>query len=214
MTSWMIVEDEPGIYQMLLAMSELLGNEGIAFVDGDEAIAWVDEVDAGRFEGELPELALLDIRLPTDVSGPMVGARLRKSPAVGQIGIVLMTAYHMKEEDAQMCIAEADADLMLSKPLPSMGDLQKKLADVVAKRAAMQPDKTSAAEAPPPEASAPTTAPATPSTGGPKTSAPETPSAAQKPLTPATPPATPKPPVQPSSPANPNPPATPPKPTT
>ena len=83
MTTWMIVEDEPGIYEMLLAMSEVLGNEGIAFVDGDEAIAWVDEVDGGRFEGELPELALVDIRLPTNTSGPMVGARLRKSPNVG-----------------------------------------------------------------------------------------------------------------------------------
>ena len=141
MTTWMIVEDEPGIYEMLLAMSEVLGNEGIAFVDGDEAIAWVDEVDGGRFEGELPELALLDIRLPTSTSGPMVGARLRKSPTVGQMGVILMTAYHLKDDEKQELIAQAGADLLLTKPLPSVGVMQTTLAEVVAKRAALQPPK-------------------------------------------------------------------------
>ncbi len=141
MTTWMIVEDEPGIYEMLLAMSEVLGNEGIAFVDGDEAIAWVDEVDGGRFEGELPELALVDIRLPTNTSGPMVGARLRKSPNVGQMGVILMTAYHLKDEEVEELVAQAGADLLLTKPLPSIGVMQARLAEVVAKRAAMQPPK-------------------------------------------------------------------------
>ena len=161
MTTWMIVEDEPGIYEMLLAMSEVLGNEGIAFVDGDEAIAWVDEVDSGHFEGELPELALVDIRLPTSTSGPMVGARLRKSPNVGQMGVILMTAYHLKEEERQELIAQAGADLLLTKPLPAIGVMQAKLAEVVAKRATMQPPKPAAAAVPAPVA-APAPAPARP----------------------------------------------------
>lgn len=59
----MVVEDEPDIYEVLLAMFEMWGIEGVAFVDGEEAIAWIDDVDNGRFQGELPELALLDIRL-------------------------------------------------------------------------------------------------------------------------------------------------------
>jgi len=159
MTTWMIVEDEPGIYEMLLAMSEVLGNEGIAFVDGDEAVAWVDEVDGGRFEGELPELALLDIRLPTSTSGPMVGARLRKSPTVGQMGVILMTAYHLKDDEKQELIAQAGADLLLTKPLPSVGVMQTTLAEVVAKRAALQPPKPTAAPVPAP---AVTPAPASP----------------------------------------------------
>lgn len=162
MTTWMIVEDEPGIYEMLLAMSEVLGNEGIAFVDGDEAIAWVDEVDSGHFEGELPELALVDIRLPTSTSGPMVGARLRKSPTVGQMGVILMTAYHLKEEETQELIAQAGADLLLTKPLPSIGVMQAKLAEVVARRAAMQKPKPAAipvVTASPPAPSAPAASP-------------------------------------------------------
>lgn len=172
MTTWMIVEDEPGIYEMLLAMSDILGNEGIAFVDGDEAIAWIDEVDGGRYDGELPELALVDIRLPTEVSGPMVGARVRQSPTVGHMGVVLMTAYHLSEEEEQACIAQAGADLLLTKPLPSVAEMQKRLAEVVAKRAAMQP-------------AAPV---ATPAPAAPSASAPSTPSAMQKPPTAMAPP--------------------------
>jgi CheY-like chemotaxis protein len=135
MTSWMIVEDEPGIYEVLVAMSEIVGKQGVAFVDGDEAVAWIEEVDKGSFDGELPELALIDIRLPTDISGPMVGARLRKSPRLGNIGIVLITAFIMRDEVKAGYIAEADADLLLPKPLPSVAEMQKILGQVVADRA-------------------------------------------------------------------------------
>ena len=60
----MVVEDEPDIYDVLLAMFEIWGIEGVAFVDGAEAVAWIENVDQGRVRGELPELAILDIRLP------------------------------------------------------------------------------------------------------------------------------------------------------
>src|SRR5690606_39918312 len=93
----MVVEDEPDIYEVLLAMFEMWGIEGVAFVDGEEAVAWIDEVDRGEFEGELPELALLDIRLPGSISGPMVGERLRKSPILQHSAIVLSTAYRLSD---------------------------------------------------------------------------------------------------------------------
>ena len=32
----MVVEDEPDIYELLLAMFEMWGIEGVAFVDGEE----------------------------------------------------------------------------------------------------------------------------------------------------------------------------------
>src|SRR4051812_5080953 len=98
MSTWMIVEDEPDIYELLLAMFEMWAIEGVAFVDGEEAITWIDEADKGT-PGELPELAILDIRLPGNVSGPMVGARIRKSPALRHMGIVLATAYKLTVEE-------------------------------------------------------------------------------------------------------------------
>lgn len=179
MTSWMIVEDEPGIYEVLVAMSEIVGKQGVAFVDGDEAVAWIEEVDKGSFEGELPELALIDIRLPTDITGPMVGARLRKSPRLNNIGIVLITAFIMRDEVKAGYIAEADADLLLPKPLPSVAEMQKILGQVVANRAAK------AAAAPPAQAAVPAAPQAT------------TPPVATPPAQPSTPAA--KPPVAPSS---------------
>ena len=94
MPTWMVVEDEPDIYDVLLAMFEIWGIEGVAFVDGAEAQAWIEDVDRGRVHGELPELAILDIRLP-EVSGPELGNRLRRSHVLGEIAIVLITAYRL-----------------------------------------------------------------------------------------------------------------------
>ncbi len=134
MSTWMVVEDEPDIYEVLLAMFEMWGIEGVAFVDGEEAVAWIEDVDAGRFRGELPELALLDIRLPGAISGPMVGERLRRSPILGQVAIVLSTAYKLTVDEEAQVVADAGADKMMYKPLPKFNELQQILEDVIAKR--------------------------------------------------------------------------------
>ena len=134
MSTWMVVEDEPDIYEVLLAMFEMWGIEGVAFVDGEEAVAWIEDVDNGRFRGELPELALLDIRLPGAISGPMVGERLRQSPVLGQIAIVFSTAYKLSVDEEKAVIAQAGADKLMYKPLPKFNELQKILEDVIAKR--------------------------------------------------------------------------------
>ncbi|MBI5960158.1 MAG: response regulator [Chloroflexi bacterium] len=132
MPTWMVVEDEPDIYDVLLAMFEIWGIEGVAFVDGGEAVSWVDGVDHGRVRGELPELAILDIRLP-EVTGPEVGSRLRRSPILGNIAIVLITAYHMSPEEETEAIQTAGADLLLYKPLPGMTELRQKMDGVITK---------------------------------------------------------------------------------
>ncbi len=134
MSTWMVVEDEPDIYEVLLAMFEMWGIEGVAFVDGEEAIAWIDDVDDGRFRGELPELALLDIRLPGNVSGPDVGSRLRKSPILGNVAIVFITAYKLSVDERDEVIAQAGADELVYKPLPKFDIFQKQLEDIIAKR--------------------------------------------------------------------------------
>jgi CheY-like chemotaxis protein len=134
LSTWMVVEDEPDIYEVLLAMFEMWGIEGVAFVDGEEAAAWIDDVDTGRFQGELPELALLDIRLPGNISGPMVGERLRKSPILGQVAIVLSTAYKLSLEEEAKVKEQAGADKLMYKPLPKFNELQRVLEEVIALR--------------------------------------------------------------------------------
>jgi CheY-like chemotaxis protein len=132
LSTWMVVEDEPDIYDVLLAMFEIWGIEGVAFVDGAEAVAWIEDVDQGRSRGELPELAILDIRLP-EVSGPEVGNRIRKSTILGDIAIVLITAYRLSPADELAVIAQAQADLLMYKPLPAMAELRTTMDAVIAK---------------------------------------------------------------------------------
>jgi CheY-like chemotaxis protein len=133
----MVVEDEPDIYEVLLAMFGIWGIEGVAFVDGEEAVAWIDDVDHSRFQGELPELALLDIRLPGDINGPAVGERLRRSHALGHVAIVLTTAYKLTPDEEKAVIRQAGADKLIYKPLPKFNELQTLLEDTIAKRRAL-----------------------------------------------------------------------------
>lgn len=130
----MVVEDEPDIYEVLLAMFEMWGIEGVAFVDGEEAVAWIEDVDNGRFKGELPELALLDIRLPGEMTGIDVGKRLRQSPILGKIAIVLTTGFTLEAENKEEAMKVTQADLWLPKPLPKFNELQGTLESVIAKR--------------------------------------------------------------------------------
>lgn len=139
MSTWMVVEDEPDIYEVLLAMFEMWGIEGVAFVDGEEAVSWIEDVNHGRFQGELPELALLDIRLPGAISGPMVGEKLRESPALKHIAIVLSTAYRLTPEEEKQFIQQAGADKLMYKPLPRFNELQQVLEAVIAQRRAKVP---------------------------------------------------------------------------
>jgi DNA-binding response OmpR family regulator len=131
--TWMVVEDEPDIYDVLLAMFELWGIEGVAFVDGGEAISWIDAVDEGRVHGDMPELAILDIRLP-EASGPEVGNRIRKSAKLQHVAIVLITAYRLSSEEERGVIEQAGADRLMYKPLPAMPELRAILDEVVDNR--------------------------------------------------------------------------------
>lgn len=140
----MVVEDEPDIYDLLLAMFEIWGIEGVAFVDGSDAIAWIEDVDAGRVRSDLPELAILDIRLP-DIDGHEVAARLRKSPILGNMAIVLITAYHMPPKEEAEVMRISQADLLLYKPLPVMSELREAMSSVIAKHKGAKVDDKSVA---------------------------------------------------------------------
>ena len=129
----MVVEDEPDIYELLLAMFEMWGIEGVAFVDGEEAVALIEEADKSKPD-ELPELALLDIRLPGNLQGPQVGERIRASEALNNVAIVLITAYKLTVDEEKTVLAEAKADKLLYKPLPKFIELKTILEDVIKTR--------------------------------------------------------------------------------
>lgn len=159
MSTWMVVEDEPDIYEVLLAMFEMWGIDGTAFVDGEEALAWIEDVDRGKYSGELPELALLDIRLPGPAQGNDVAKRLRESAALKNIAIVLTTAYKLSPPHDQQMIDGAGADKLIYKPLPKFNELKQLLEELISARRAQT------APAPlPPEPPAPPTPIVTPPT--------------------------------------------------
>ena len=116
-TTWMVVEDEPDLYETLLALFEIWSVDGIAFTNGTDAIQWIEDVDAGKIETNVPELAILDIRLP-GVSGDKVGRRLRQSPVLKNIAIVLTTAYYLSSEEEKNVLKVAQTKHLVYKPLP------------------------------------------------------------------------------------------------
>jgi CheY-like chemotaxis protein len=133
----MVVEDEPGLYEMVLALYDLMGVDGISFTNGEDALAWVDEVEEGNLLlDEVPSLALLDIRLPGNISGPDVGQRLRECERTRNMVVVLMSAYHLSPHERDQVMAISGADHFLSKPLPDIPVLMKLLEDLFAARAA------------------------------------------------------------------------------
>src|SRR5690606_41253647 len=107
----------------LLMCCEIWGVDGIAFTTGTDAIRWIDDVDRGTNDAGVPELALLDIRLP-GATGPQIGERLRQSPALQSMAVVLTTAYHLTPQEERAAVAQAGADALIYKPLPKPADLR------------------------------------------------------------------------------------------
>ncbi|PJF22323.1 MAG: hypothetical protein CUN56_06575 [Phototrophicales bacterium] len=134
MTTWMVVEDEPDLYEMVLAMYDTLGVEGVAFTTGEEAMEWIEAVDNGQYAQEIPELVLLDIRLPGKVNGETVSARIRQSHLMRHTAIVMMTAYKMSPEQESEIMAYSGADYLIYKPLPELHEFEKLLRKLISQR--------------------------------------------------------------------------------
>ncbi len=130
MTTWMVVEDEPGLYDMVLTMYSLMGVHGVAFTTGEDALDWIEAVDNGQFGDEIPELAMLDIRLPGGVDGTTIGIRMRQSPILKNTRIVVMTAYKLSPSDEALIKEKVGTNTLLYKPLPEFETLKRLLFDI------------------------------------------------------------------------------------
>ncbi len=134
MGRWMIVEDEPDLYDVLLTMTDMMGVEGVAFANGEDATAWVDDIETNSLSDDLPDLALLDIRLPGLISGIDVGARLRRSPLLSEITVVLMTAHQLSPHEEKAALKTSGAEMIIYKPLPRFADFTARLKQAGQKR--------------------------------------------------------------------------------
>jgi CheY-like chemotaxis protein len=131
MSTWMVVEDEPDLYDTLLALFEIWSIDGVAFTNGTDAMKWIADMDRENTHTNIPELAILDIRLP-GVNGEHIAARLRQSPLLRGMAIVLITAFLLPPQEERKIVELAQADILLYKPLPAppefRGELQKAIA--------------------------------------------------------------------------------------
>ncbi|GAB4544246.1 MAG: hypothetical protein OHK0023_00750 [Anaerolineae bacterium] len=111
------------------------GHKPLPFPDGKTAWAWLDSVENGSFQGELPEFALMDIKMP-GYTGDEIAARIRRTDKIKDIPVVLMTAYSLSESEINEMRSRVGFDNLINKPLPELERLQRLLYDVRDKRLA------------------------------------------------------------------------------
>jgi two-component system cell cycle response regulator DivK len=98
------VEDNPQNMLLVRRILEVTGYELLEAMDGESG--WQTAVQ------EQPDLILMDLRLPGDISGFELTRRLKADPQLRHIPIIALTAYDTAEELA----LAAGCDGFLRKP--------------------------------------------------------------------------------------------------
>lgn len=112
--TWLIAEDDRAIRDILALICELAGIQTIMLPDGHRAASYLAQ---DRPPDPLPDLALIDIRMPGPW-GHELSQQIRRHPLLHDIGIILMTAYELSGADEEAYLAASGADNLLYKPLP------------------------------------------------------------------------------------------------
>ncbi len=129
-----MVEDDESIRMMLSVVMTMMWDDltPVSFENGYKAWDWLDRIESGA-TSEVPELALLDIRMPGP-QGHEIAQRLRSMAPTSKIVIVIMTAYRFDAEEQALIEDMAKPDLFIRKPLPSPDELKVLLDNTVANR--------------------------------------------------------------------------------
>jgi CheY-like chemotaxis protein len=157
--SWLIAEDEADIRNLIATMIQVWGHNPVAYENGQKVWDWLDAVEQGTAKDPLPELVLMDIRMPGK-KGNELANRMRTLPSFKRTPIVLMTAFSLSESERNEMIQQDGVDQIIHKPLPDFEQLRILLHNIVTtKQSAVVPEPkeppTSPAAAPAPSATAP-----------------------------------------------------------
>ncbi len=133
MNPWLVVEDDDDIRNIVKVLFMTWGHEPVEFRDGHRAFKWLDDIEAGRVSGTLPELALMDIRMPGP-RGNEIARRMRSMEQFRNIPIVLMTAFKLEADESQRFIDQDGVDRVIHKPLPDLFELKQMLDDLYAQK--------------------------------------------------------------------------------
>jgi len=131
--NWLIVEDEADIRNLVAMMAQVWGHNPITFDSGQKTWEWLDSIEAGQYSGDMPDFALMDIRMPGK-RGNEIAQRIRQVDAVSHIPIVLMTAFVLSEEEIDNMRETYGVDFVINKPLPDFDQLKKVLDNVIAEK--------------------------------------------------------------------------------
>lgn len=123
MMTWLIAEDEADIRILISMMCQLWGHSTMVFDNGQQVWDWLDQLEQDAHEEALPDLLLMDIRMPGK-RGNELAQRMRQIPALQRRPIVLMTAYALSDGERQEMMANDGVDAILNKPLPDFEELQ------------------------------------------------------------------------------------------
>ena len=127
---WLIAEDETDILSLLAMVFEAWGHKPLPFPSGQKVWDWLDHIEAGTYAGDIPDFALMDIRMPGK-KGNEVANRMRTIPALKNIPLVLMTAFSLTESEKLEFQARDGVDAIISKPLPAFDVLQSTLNRII-----------------------------------------------------------------------------------
>jgi CheY-like chemotaxis protein len=128
--TWLIADDEVDILNLVAMMCRLWGHTPLTFNSGDKVWEWLEKVESGESKDTLPELALMDIRMPGK-KGNELAHRMRQMPTFQHVPIVLMTAFSLSDSDVFAMAQEDGVDYIIYKPLPAPDDLRQMIDKVI-----------------------------------------------------------------------------------
>ena len=131
--NWLVAEDEADIRMLIAAMCQVWGHSTLLFESGQKAWDWLDELEAGKHTGEIPDLVLMDIRMPGK-KGNEVAQRMRALAAFNRVPIILMTAFSLTEAERKTMMQDDGVDLIIHKPLPDFEELRVMLHNIHTRR--------------------------------------------------------------------------------
>lgn len=152
--NWLIAEDEADIRNLVGIMCQVWGHTPLTFETGQKVWDWLDDVEAGKVTSNLPDFALMDIRMPGR-RGNEIAARMRDVEKIKHIPIVLMTAFVLSEDEIDRLRQDYGVDHVINKPLPDFDRLGVILHDIIKKKESAPKVEAPKVETPKPEATKP-----------------------------------------------------------
>lgn len=121
--NWLIAEDEADIRNLVAMMCQVWGHETVTFENGQLVWDWLDKVEKNEPSITIPDLVLMDIRMPGK-KGNELAHRMRRMPQLSHLPIVLMTAFSLSDGERAEMMTVDGVDYIITKPLPDFEELR------------------------------------------------------------------------------------------